>query len=201
MAPEDRERWILVALPAIAIGTLYVLFFYVSDNNALQAMQNSYDEAKKREVPMIEMAKVSKKLDDIKIEVADLEALQKKLQTKWSEIAKRANQQTSRVDHVNELTEMLNKRNLRIVEAGEAEQGNRQELPPALVKARERLKREGSEIDLVVWQVKCVGKYREVAEVLEELAASPHGPIPISIQMDQAAPLAEERVWVIGLAL
>lgn len=215
MALSSRERLLVTLLPAAVIAGGYFWYGQLFDTPAQSAerLQKKYEQLLEEAPPPNAVFEKSAEVNWLQKELERIETQQQEYLKRWQtlrgEKTVALEHQTDAMEH---LTQMLKQNQLTILETGPASEDK---LPPSLKAVTKQLSQESpiateakksrtgrasstqTPTSVQLWQVRFIGTYLQVVSVLEALAERDSEAIPVALDMEEARPGTNLRVWTI----
>ena len=198
---QNRSTFVTLLLPAVVVLVGYSWFWNPSLNKTLQAQQTKLNKAKASAVTKAQIAEQQSKLKSLRTEI---EQSQRGLVDLKSQLEQQVGRWGGRdaTDTVEKLMELLRSRQLHIDDAGLATDGggskasDGQIVPAMLKEAVDRQKSKAGFRPPVLYRVRFAAKYANVADTLKSLSDEKLA-LPLRLDMDEADPDTEWRMWTL----
>jgi len=182
-SPEQRERLLRRALPALAVLVLYFTFVAPQVSDPARAAETQLAAMMSRGIAPEAVPAVRAERDRLREEVDALEqqqALQDDELKAAMDFLKHPDYANQVIEH---LSEVFEDHGLKIAEQVRDDQAARAAMPRSLRDLGEWLKRQGSPGGASGWRIRFAGAYGDVARALAELTGQEPPVIPLTLEM------------------
>jgi chromosome segregation ATPase len=195
----NREKMLILVLPAAVILIMYS--FKLSDLNTRHTSAQTSLAAAEQTKPTAEQFQVEhKQIADLNREMAEIENQNRDWQARWQKLQDdRSTDSTIRIEAIEDLTALLNRNHLDLIDEEPAEGNDGGKLPMALERVATLLKDKKPEVKSQLWRVRFDGRYEDVMRALEELNDTEPLAIPVHLQMGEAKISTATRRWTLYL--
>jgi chromosome segregation ATPase len=195
----NREKLLILLLPAALILCGYSLKLS-SLRTRHAGAQAALEETRKTTPQKAQFQAERKRIADLNAELAELANRNKDREAQWRKLQQdRSTNSTVRIEAIEEITALLNRNQLKLVDEEPAEGTDAGKLPASLEAVAALLKKNNPEVNTDLWRVRCVGRYEDVLHALEELNEVEPLAIPVHLQMGEAKHTTEIRSWTLFL--
>ena len=197
MKLTDREKVIVLLLPAAVVLGAYAWYFAYSLRPKVNEARAAYKSAVAGQVHPGQLQQERAALDEARKELARMTAAHAQLKREAATLAGQLNNPGVRLEAVAQLTTLLQRHRLRLIDdSAEAQGANK--LPQALRDSVARLGSDGNAFNAQIRCLQLAGSYRDLLGAVAELASQADSPaVPVALNMADVDPDVEERVWTL----
>ena len=183
MIATDRDRILMMILPALVIAVGYGLFFFRGQYRTHAAAQTALAEARVKSLPPNALAAQRSVQMRLEKEERELQAQLEALQAEWRYAAAFAAAPAQRTQRVEKLTALWKKHNVAVLEDTLAESHRDAKLSPAVERLAKKLAQDAGVPKLQERRIRIVARYHDLLDVFEELAHGEALAIPVGLTM------------------
>jgi hypothetical protein len=190
---------LMLFLPAAVILIMYS--FKLSGLNTRQGSAHAALASAQQSKPTLEQFQVEQKqIADLNREVAEIENQNRDWLARWQKLQNdRSTDSTIRIEAIEDLTALLNRNDLNLIDEEPAEGNDGGKLPMALERVATLLKDKKPEVKSQLWRIRFDGRYEDVQRALKELNDTQPLAIPVHLQMSEAKISTATRRWTLYL--
>lgn len=190
--PSRRERWLLAVLPGALIVLVYGWFVAPGLREADREAQAALAKLSTQQGASHDMAHLHRDLKAQRDQLAQLNQQKRLLEARLQDLkADVADSDGGRLASTASLTALLKDHGLLTIAEG-PQQSTAQELPVAVQRVSETSNRLP-----ILWHLDVTGSFAQMRSALEAIAATPHGPVPLSLTMEPTISQTPTRRWTL----
>ena len=194
-----REKLLLLVLPAALILGFYS-FKLSGVRSRHAAAQAALVEAEKTTPKHAQFHAERKRIADLNQELAELAKQNRERDSQWRKLQEdRSSSSTVRIETIEDVTALLNRNGLKLLDEEPSEEADAGKLPISLERVATLLKKDNAEVKTQLWRVRFEGCYEDVLHAIEELNETEPLAIPVHLQMGDAKITTPTRSWTLFL--
>ena len=199
MKLTDREKVVLILAPVAVILGGYAWWFNLFHRQKVQEAQRAYDAAVAVQVRPTDLLQQKGRSIKLQREVDDLQRQESLLKAEAAAVCGRSADPLRRIDAERQLTELLRRHQLQLMDEAPAGKEGEAKLPGSLAEALGRFAEQGSrDGGGQVRRVRLTGRFLDLLAAMEELAKTDNPPgIPIRLTMADADADGQQRSWTL----
>ena len=196
----QRDKVLALLLPALVVVAGYGWFFSTPKMVELTRARKSREDAIAK-APGVkkEVAQTRVRVMQLTVELQQLEARKKTILLAWESATGKCPVQQQRNERIEQLTGLLKRRGLSLVDDGEADAGKDGKLNPGLEALVKQMSETSPQHKPQLRRIHLKGRYLDLLGALEELAASKEVlAIPVGVSLKEDATLDNAvREWLL----
>jgi len=199
MKSSPRDKVLALILPAMLTGVCYIFFYYWPEQQTL-GKQREQLLALRQKAPGVRMqlAQKQQQLEQVDGELKALQDDMAKLEDRWKWLAGSASADRLTAEKIDQLTGLLIRHGLTVLEIGPAKGDNQAQVPPALEAIAKRIgEKTGGQPPQ--YRLRLSGSYLGLLRVLEQVNDREPIAIPISLTMKENEEGFREWVLVVWI--
>jgi hypothetical protein len=198
MKLTEREKVMVLVLPAVLIFTIYGWFFYPAKHNALTKALAAVEDARAKEPELQNKVLVTQARVGIATQgLQDLERQKSNARLAWEAATAHCTDPALRAERIERLNLILKRQGLHVVEDVEAEASRDSTVAAAVQALCDELAAMSAKHKPQLRKVRMYGTYLNVLAALDDLANREVVAIPVGLMMKDAYPGYTLHEWVL----
>jgi hypothetical protein len=198
MKLTERERSMVLVLPAVVIVAGYAWWYSYSQRPQLNAARAAYQDAVNKQVSPSQLFQQRAANESAQRRLEQLQAHKQDLDQQAEALAGGLADPGRRLDAVSRLTGLLARHGLQLRD--DTQESHGQKPPKALAEAVARVRPDKQELGGHVRCLQLAGTFADVRRAVRELAQqSDAGLFPLALSMAEADPDGDDRSWTLWI--
>jgi len=190
----DRDKMIMLVLPAAAVLLIYFFFLRPKDQTELDKAQKELKSVQAKSPTPLLLQQKTVRLAQLNHDLQASQEQQASLQRKWEELTGTGAEAARRSERIEQLAAMLKQHGLTVIEQGHAEGGKDATLPRELEPISKRFSAgHGPQ----VWRFRVSGNYASLLAAIGKMSDGESAVIPLGLTMKEANLLTDTREWTL----